>query len=138
MEVRYTKTHEWAFLEDGDGEVATVGVSERFLLEKGRIVFIELPEVGAEYEQEEPIGILETDKGVEIPYHAPLTGEVIEVNEDLDRDIDLLNDSPEGDGWIFRMRVEFPDEFDLLMTSKEYESYEEEDEENNDEEEEDY
>jgi len=134
LEIRYTKTHEWIIPDDESAETASIGVSERLILENGRAVFIELPEVGAEYEQDEPIGVIETHEGIEVTYHAPVTGEVIEVNEELDNDISLLNNSPEGDGWIFRMRLEFPDELDVLMTPEEYEFYEEEEEEDDDEE----
>jgi glycine cleavage system H protein len=134
LEIRYTKTHEWVLLEDDNAETATVGVSERLILENGRVVFIELPELGAEYEQDEPVGVVETHEGVEVTYHAPVTGEVIEVNADLDSDISLLSNSPEGDGWVFRMRVEFVDELDVLMTPEEYEFFEDEDTEDDDEE----
>lgn len=134
MEIRYTKTHEWVVLEDDSAETATIGVSERLIALNGRAVFIELPEVGAEYEQDEQIGVIETHEGVEVTYHAPITGEIVEVNTDLDGDIGLLNNSPEGDGWVFRMRVEFADELDVLMTPDEYEFYEDEADEDDDEE----
>lgn len=132
METRYTKTHEWILVETDDEELATVGVSERLVLENGRVVFVELPEVGAEYEQDEPIGVIETREGVTVTYHAPVTGEVVEINEDLDGDVSLLNNSPEGDGWLIRIRMEFVDELDALMTPEEYEFYEDEDDDEGD------
>ena len=130
METRYTKSHEWIAIEGDD--VASVGITERLILENGRVVFIESSEVGAEYEQDEPIGVLETREGVEIVYHAPATGEVIEVNESLQDDAGVINVSPEGDGWILRMRVEFPDELDSLMTPEEYEFFEDEEKDSDD------
>jgi glycine cleavage system H protein len=126
VEIRYTKGHEWIVVEDD--EYGTVGVSDRFVLHNGRVVYVEFPEVGAEYEQDEPVGVIETRDGLEVAYHAPVSGEVVEVNEELDDDVNLINVSPEGDGWIFRLRLEFPDELDTLMTPEEYEFYEEEEE----------
>ena len=69
MDTRYTRTHEWIVVEE-DG-LASVGVTERVVLKNGRVVYLESSEEGAEYEQEEPIGVLETREGVELVYHAP-------------------------------------------------------------------
>ena len=121
METRYTKSHEWVVEED---EIGTVGITERLILECGRIDYLELPEVGAEYEQDEPIAVLETREGVEIRYRSPVTGEVIEVNEELEDNPNLINVSPEADGWLFKIRLEFVDELDSLMTDEEYEFFE--------------
>ena len=130
MDTRYTKTHEWIVVEE-DG-LASVGVTERHLLKNGRVVYIESSQKGAEYEQDEPIGVLETREGIELVYHSPATGEVVEVNDALEEDTNLINVSPEDDGWILRMRLEFPDELDALMTQDDYEFFEDEEKETED------
>ena len=122
MSKHYTKNHEWIVLESDD--VAVVGITERLVLENGRIAYIELPDVGAEYELDEPIAVLETNAGVELTYRSPATGEVVEVNTDLEDEETLINSSPETDGWLFRIRVEFPTELESLMDEGEYEFYE--------------
>ena len=122
MSKRYTKNHEWITLEGED--TAVVGITDRLVLENGRIAYIELPDVGAEYEHDEPIAVLETNAGVELTYRAPATGEVIEVNPQLADEESLINNSPETDGWLFRMRVDFPSELESLMEEDEYEFYE--------------
>ena len=99
MSKRYTKNHEWITLEGED--TAVVGITDRLVLENGRIAYIELPDVGAEYEHDEPIAVLETNAGVELTYRAPATGEVIEVNPQLADEESLINNSPETDGWLY-------------------------------------
>lgn len=120
--MRYTKTNEWVELEDD--KIVIVGISDRAQQELGEIVFVELPREGEEFEQDDPLGSIESIDGVVINIHSPVTGEVIEVNELLESSPDLINRSPEGDGWIVKMRMEVPKELDALMTPEEYERYE--------------
>ncbi len=138
--MRYARTHEWVEPE-GNGTV-TIGISDRAQQAFGEVVFVELPEEGEEFEQDDPLGSIESIDGEVITVHAPITGEVVEINSTLDNSPDLINRSPEGDGWLVRMRMEVPKEFGALMTLEEYEEYEEdiieEEEEFEDEEEEDY
>ena len=89
------------------------------------IIFIELPPLG-EFEQAEIMGHLETSDGRNFYIHAPVSGEVYEVNTALEDDIELLNRFPEGDGWICKIRIENPSEIEALLTLTEYEAYEEE------------
>jgi glycine cleavage system H protein len=119
---RYTKNHEWILLESGG--IAVVGITERRVLENARIAYVELPAVGAEYERGEPIAVIETNAGLEITYRSPATGVVTEVNGELNDEETLLSNSPETDGWLFRLRVEFPAELELLMDESEYEFFE--------------
>lgn len=121
--MRYSRTHEWVEIEGG-GTVA-IGISGRALLAFGEVVFIEFPEEGEEFEQDDPLGSVESMDGEVMHIHSPVTGEVIEVNSALENSPDLINKSPEGDGWIVRMRVEVPKELNALMTPEEYEDYEE-------------
>ncbi len=122
--MRYTRTHEWVEPE-GRG-IVTVGISDRAQLAFGEVVFVELPEEGEEFEQDDPLGSIESIDGEVMHIHSPVTGEVIEVNSALENSPDLMNKSPEGDGWIVRMRAEVPKELNALMTPEEYEDYEEE------------
>jgi glycine cleavage system H protein len=121
--VRYSRTHEWVAIEGGG--TVTIGISGRALLAFGEVVFIEFPEEGEEFEQDDPLGSVESMDGEVMHIHSPVTGEVIEVNSALENSPDLINKSPEGDGWIVRMRAEVPKELNALMTPEEYEDYEE-------------
>jgi len=122
--VRYSRTHEWVETEDKD--IVAVGISNRAQEEFGEVVFVEFPEEGEEFEQDDPMGNIQSSSGAVIYIHAPITGEVIEINNALESSPDLINISPEGDGWIVKMRVEVPSEMNVLMTPEEYEDYEEE------------
>jgi glycine cleavage system H protein len=122
-EVKYTPTHEWI---EVDGSEGVIGITERKQLECGEIVYVELPAVGDEYEEEEAIGRLETADGSSYPVYAPVTGEILEVNTALEDGPDLINQSPEGDGWICRISIESPRELDALMDAGAYDEYEEE------------
>ena len=120
---KFTTTHEWVEVGENDG---VVGITERIQLEYGNIIFIELPAVGDEYEQDEPLGRVEVTDGNTFPIYAPATGEIKEVNTTLEEDPDLINYSPEGDGWICRISIESPRELDVLMDADAYIGYEEE------------
>ena len=120
---KFTTTHEWIEVGESDG---VVGITERIQLEYGDIVFVELPTVGGEYEQDEPLGRVEVADGNTFPVHAPATGEIKEINASLEEDPDLINHSPEGDGWICRISIESPRELDVLMDIDAYNDYEEE------------
>lgn len=121
--MKYTRTHEW--VEPEDEEIIAVGISDRAQQMLGEVVFVELPEEGEEFEQDDPLGSIESIDGAVINIHSPVTGEVIEVNSVLESSPDLINRSPEGDGWLVRMSVEVPAELRSLMTPEEYEEYEE-------------
>ena len=120
---KFTTTHEWIEVGESDG---ILGITERIQLEYGDIVFVELPAVGDEYEQDEPLGRVEVADGNTFPIHAPATGEIQEINTALEEDPDLINHSPEGDGWICRISIESPRELDVLMDIDAYNDYEEE------------
>ena len=120
---KFTTTHEWIEVGESDG---VAGITERIQLEYGNIVFVELPAVGDEYEQNEPLGRVEVTDGNTFLIHAPATGEVREINTSLEEDPDLINHSPEGDGWVCRISIESPRELDILMDAEAYNDYEEE------------
>lgn len=122
--MRYTITHEW--VEPEDEKTAIVGISDRAQRALGKIAFVELPEEGEEFEQDDPLGSIESVDGEVMNVYSPITGEVIEVNSALENSPDLINKSPEGDGWLVKMRMEVPKELNALMMPEEYEEYEEE------------
>ena len=120
---KFTTTHEWIEVGESDG---VVGITERIQLEYGDIIFVELPAAGDEFEQDEPLGRVEVTDGNTFPIHAPATGEIREINAALEEDPDLINHSPEGDGWICRITIESPRELEVLMDVDACNDYEEE------------
>lgn len=119
--MRYTRTHEW--VELGKNGIVIVGLSDRGQDEFGKVIFVDLPEVGEEFEQDDPIGTIESADGEVAHIHAPMTGVVLAVNSALENSPELINISPEGDGWIVKMRIVVPKELNTLMTSAQYEEY---------------
>lgn len=121
-ELQYSKEHEWISVE---GDVATVGITDHAQDALGDIVYVELPEVGDEVAAGDSVCEVESVKAVSDIY-APLSGEIVEVNEALDGAEDVVNSDPHGAGWIFKMRMSDPSELDGLMDAGAYESLVEE------------
>ncbi|OQY39307.1 MAG: glycine cleavage system protein H [Candidatus Cloacimonetes bacterium 4572_65] len=115
-ELYYTETHEWVKV---DGNEAFVGITEFATHELGDIVFVELPEVGAKIEVGESIGSIEAVKAVE-DINSPVTGEILEVNAELEETPDLMNKSPFGDGWIMKVVLDDIESVKNLLSSEEY------------------
>ena len=107
----YTREDEWV---RHDGDVAYIGVTDYAQSQLGDIVFVELPEVGAETEAGVPFGTIESVKAVS-DLVAPLTGEVTAVNEALEDQCELVNEACYGDGWLIRLRPSDPSELDALL-----------------------
>jgi glycine cleavage system H protein len=116
---RYAKTHEYVHLE---GDVATIGITDYAQKELGDVVFVELPTVGSQLEAADELGSIESVKAVSELF-APVTGEVVEVNEALKEKPELVNTDPYGDGWMIKVKLSDPSEFDELMSAEEYEEY---------------
>jgi len=116
-DVRYTAEHEWAKQEKG---VVTVGITGYASDQLGDVVFVELPDVGKKVEATKPFGVVEAVKTVSDLY-APISGEVIEINEALADNPGLVNQEPYGEGWMVRIRPTDPKAIDSLMSSDEYE-----------------
>lgn len=115
-DIKYTKEHEWTKIE---GNVATIGVTDFAQSELGDIAWIEMPELGAETKKGEPFGTIEAVKTVEDLF-APLSGKIVEINEDLLDSPEWVNDDPYGKGWI--AKIEFSDEAELssLLSAEDY------------------
>jgi glycine cleavage system H protein len=116
---RYAKSHEYVHAE---GDVATIGITDYAQKELGDVVFVELPLVGALLDAANELGSIESVKAVSELF-APVSGEVVEVNEALREKPELVNTDPYGDGWMIRVRMSDPTEVDELMTAEEYEEY---------------
>ena len=116
-ELRYLATHEWGRIDE-EG-ILTVGISEHAQDLLGDIVFVELPDIGKELYAEEESAIVESVKAASDVY-APLSGEVIEVNEKLLDEPEIVNSSPLEDGWFFKIKLNDTSSFKNLMTEEEY------------------
>jgi len=116
---KYSKEHEWVLVE---GEVATIGITDFAQDQLGDIVFVELPAVGDKVSKEDAFGVVESVKAVSDIY-APVSGKVLEVNDDLPENPEMLNEDAYGDGWIIKIEMSDPDELNDLMTAVEYEQY---------------
>ena len=116
-DLRYRDTHEWVRLED-DGSVV-VGISDHAQAALGDMVFVELPEPGMSYAQGDACAVVESVKAASDIY-APISGEIIEFNRALEDDPALVNSDPYGDGWLFSVNPDNPDEIDGLLTAEQY------------------
>lgn len=118
QQLRYSKEHEWlSAVEDG---VATVGITEHAANALGDIVYVQLPEVGSTVTAGEDCGELESTKSVSDLY-SPVTGEVVEANQDVVDDPSLVNSAPFEGGWLFKVRV--TDEPGDLLSADEYTAF---------------
>jgi len=117
---RYAKSHEYAHPEQGD--IALVGITDYAQKELGDVVMVELPLVGTQVEANEEMGSIESVKAVSDIF-APVSGEVVEINEALTDKPELVNTDPYGDGWLIKIRMSDPSELNELMTAEEYEEY---------------
>ncbi|MDH5544578.1 MAG: glycine cleavage system protein GcvH [Gammaproteobacteria bacterium] len=115
--LKYTKSHEW--VEIGDDGVITMGITDHAQELLGDLVFVEPPEVGTETEAGEPCGVVESVKAASDIY-APVTGEVVESNEDLGDTPETINNDAYADGWICRIKMSNPSELEELMSAAEY------------------
>jgi len=115
-DLAYSREHEWVRL---DGSRATIGITSFAADELGDIVFVELPEVGASLKQFAAFGVVESVKAVSDLF-APISGEVIEVNDALNDAPELMNSDPFGDGWIAVVELADPAETGVLMDAAAY------------------
>ena len=117
--VRYTEEHEW--VRDDSGFYA-VGISAYAAEKLGDITYVELPDVGAKFEQGAEAGAIESVKAASDVY-SPLQGTVAEVNEELEEHPELVNESPYGEGWLFKLKDVNAEEINSLMDASAYEKY---------------
>ena len=115
---KYSNEHEWAIL---DGEIASIGLSAYAIEQLGDITFVELPEIGTNANKDSSIAFIESVKAASDIY-IPMSGEIVEVNIDLEEHPELLNEDAEGN-WIMEIKVSDKSEFDTLMNKDEYKAY---------------
>ena len=112
----FTDSHEWIQVE---GSLGKVGITAHAKNELGEIVYLELPEIGRKVQAGEEVVILESTKAAADIY-APVSGEIVAVNDAVRRVPDLLNQSPEEKGWLFQIQLSNPQELDALMNKTSY------------------
>ena len=115
--LKYTKDHEWMRIE---GEFGWVGITDYAQGELGDVVFVELPAVGTKVQQGKSFGTIEAVKAVSDLY-APVSGEVVEINKDVQSAPDAVNKDPYGKGWFFELTPDRPEQFESLLARDQYE-----------------
>ena len=118
-DLKFSEEHEWVSVE---GDIATIGITTFAQEQLGDVVFVDLPEVGGQVSQGGDAGVVESVKAASEVY-TPLSGEIVEVNEDLESSPDLVNTDPEGDGWFFKLRMDDASELDDLMDAAAYKKF---------------
>ena len=116
---KFLASHEWAKLED-DG-IVTVGISDYAQDQLGDIVFVELPELNSEFNQEDEAAVVESVKAASEIY-SPVGGKVVEINPILEESPELVNSSPYDEGWFFKLKPLDASEFDNLLSSEDYDN----------------
>jgi glycine cleavage system H protein len=116
---KYSEDHEWAKLDDGLVEVGITGYAQEQL---GDIVYVELPQLGDVLEASEAFGLVESVKAAS-DLLAPVSGEVVAINEDLVDKPELVNEDAYGEGWMLKVQADDEAEMDDLMTAEEYEAF---------------
>jgi len=115
--LKYSKEHEWVATEE---TVATIGITDYAQDQLGEIVYVELPAVGDKISKDDAFGVVESVKAVSDIY-APVSGTVVEVNQELPESPEMINKDPYGDGWLVKVKVSDPSELDDLLDHDEYE-----------------
>ncbi|MFV2033003.1 MAG: glycine cleavage system protein GcvH [Gammaproteobacteria bacterium] len=115
-ELKFLSSHEWVLIED---DLATVGVSDHAQELLGDLVFVELPEVGSTIAAGDSVAVIESVKAASDTY-APVSGEIVEVNSELEDSPERINDDPYGDGWMYRVKMEDSNEVGELLDAGAY------------------
>jgi glycine cleavage system H protein len=123
-DLHYSQSHEWVRI---DGDIGTVGITDHAQKELGEIVYLELPDVGHVYNADEEFGTVESVKAVSELF-TPISGEVVEVNKAAIAEPGIVNDDPQGDGWLVKMKLSTDQEVANLMSAEEYARYVKEEE----------
>ena len=118
-EVKYSKEHEWIKVE---GDVGTIGITQHATEMLGDIVFVELPDVGSSVEKDGNAGVVESTKAASDVY-TPISGEVVENNQEIVDDPGKINSDPENDAWFFKLKIKDISELDSLMNKEEYDKF---------------
>jgi len=115
----YTKEHEWVRLSE---DIGVIGITDHAQKQLGDIVYVELPKAGAKFDAGQPFGSVESVKAVSELF-LPVSGEVVDINEEAGNSPETINTDPYGEGWLIRIRLRDPAETADLMSSEEYDEY---------------
>lgn len=115
----YTRDHEWVQVK---GDQATVGITDFAQKQLGDVIYVELPASGKQLEFHQTVGVIESVKSVSDVF-SPVSGEVVQVNEELNAAADLLNKDPHGKGWIVRIKMKDKADLGKLLSATDYEKY---------------
>ena len=113
---KYTKSHEWVRLEN---EIAVIGITDYAQHQLSDVVYVELPKIGEIFEKGSMIGEIESVKAVD-EFYMPLSGEIVELNDQLRNNPELVNSSPYDKGWFLKIKINNPSEFDTFLTAIQY------------------
>lgn len=116
-DLKYTREHEWV-KDNGDGTV-TIGITDFAQSELGDIVFVELEDEGFEFSTDDTFGTVEAVKTVSELF-APVDGEILEINEELEDNPELVNEDPYGEGWMVKVKLSDTSQLDSLLSAEEY------------------
>ena len=119
---KYTRTHEWVKV---DGDIATIGITDFAQSELGDITYIELPAVGSTLNKSDSLGVIESVKAASDIY-SPVSGEVVEDNQDVEGTPEMVNSSPFEDAWLVKLKLSDPSQVDELLDADAYEKFLEE------------
>jgi glycine cleavage system H protein len=117
--MKYTKEHEWIKI---DQDIGTVGITDYAKSQLGNLVYIELPKIGKQVQQGKEAAVVESVKAASEIY-APVSGEIIEINQNVIDNPSLIDESPHDKGWFFKIKINNPAECDQLMNEEKYRSY---------------
>jgi len=115
----YSREHTWIKVTGNRG---IIGITDHAQREMGEILYTDLPEEGIQFEKDEVFGTLESSKTVAELY-APVSGEVVSLNEDLEEEPSMINDDPYGKGWLLNLEIDDPEELEILFSTSEYEDF---------------
>ena len=119
MSVKYSTDHEWVSVEGG---IATIGITNHAQEQLGDVVFVELPAIGKKVEKDGEAAVVESVKAASEVY-APVSGEVVEVNKQLEGDPSMVNRAAEGEAWFMKVKLAKPAELDGLMDKAAYDKF---------------
>ncbi len=118
-DIHYHRDHTWV---RGDGKKVTIGLTDYAQQQLGDIFSIELPEIDTDVDADSELCEIEADKAV-VPVVSPVSGVIVEVNEDIDRSPEIINEDPYGNGWLVVIKLSDTSELDDLMSKEEYERF---------------
>lgn len=118
----YSKEHEWIRLDESDNAYATVGITNHAQESLGDIVYVDLPSIGDKFDKDVEIAVIESAKAASDIY-APISGEVCLINSALLESPNIINESPDKEGWLFKLKISDVSELDTLLTESQYQEY---------------